>query len=709
MDAERRRVGQAGLPVTPEATGTQVSGARAGRRRLFFTWLLAAAMASLAVLITAPGFLNEPRASVPDLRWLALLPLFALAEVVVIHLPTQRNAHGHTLREIPAVLGLTFLAPQQYVTAYVVGAVLALVVAARMRGVKLAYNAAMFALEAALGTLTYQAILQGGDPLSLTGWLAVLVAVLVTDLMSAGAVTAAISLTEGAFDGEVLHEALRSGSVAAFINTCIALLVATLVLVQPSALPLLGVVVVLLVMGYRVYISLARGHAQTHLLYRFVDRTSSARSAEEVIESVLREAADLMHAEHAYLVEIVDEQNARYYAFGDGSLHAESLELQKPKPWWWAALATGVVQYERPRPGRGEAPEPTARPALMSTPRDGLAARLRGAGTTRYVLVVCDRSFEKETFGTEDVQVFEALAAHAGVAAERARSVSDLQTLAQELEVARDAALAASEAKSLFLANMSHEIRTPLTTVLATAEILEDTPLDNLQLNLLEKMHRQGELLKTLVEGVLDFSRIEAGQLSLASTPFDLHAMVADAADVYELRASRTGTRFEWDLDPCVPQMVVGDPGRLFQVLTNLLDNALKFTHHGRVGMVVRPAKVNDEAKGVEFVVDDTGIGIPQKDQSSIFEVFSQVDGSATRHYEGTGLGLAICKRLTELMGGTITVASQLGVGSTFTVRLPLVAQPAPPSGHDELPAADHWSADVQALARTSGTPDADA
>ena len=315
--------------------------------------------------------------------------------------------------------------------------------------------------------------------------------------------------------------------------------------------------------------------------------------------------------------------------------------------------------------------------------------------STRYVLVVCDRSFEKETFGTEDVQVFEALAAHAGVAVERARSVHDLEALAEELEVARDAALAASEAKSLFLANMSHEIRTPLTTVLATAEILEDTLLDDLQLNLVEKMHRSGKLLKTLVEGILDFSRIEAGQLALASTPFDLHAMVADTADVYELRAMRAGTRFEWHLDPCVPRMVVGDPGRLFQVLTNLLDNALKFTHQGQVvRLVVRSAKANVEVgRGVRGPRHRNRhpAGGPSIDLRGL-QPGRRLSHSALR---GHGLGLAICKQLTELMGGTITVDGQLGVGSTFTVWLPLLAaESAPPSGRDELPAVDRLSAD---------------
>jgi signal transduction histidine kinase len=246
----------------------------------------------------------------------------------------------------------------------------------------------------------------------------------------------------------------------------------------------------------------------------------------------------------------------------------------------------------------------------------------------------------------------------------------------RELEVARDAALEASRAKSMFLANMSHEIRTPLTTVLATGEILEDTPLDELQLKLLSKMHRSGELLKSLVEGILDFSRIESGQLKLTSSRFDLHAMMADVADVYVLRAMQAGIRFDSHLDPCVPRMVMGDPGRLFQVLTNLLDNALKFTPQGTIGLTVRTARAEDAAGAsrdvVEFVVKDTGIGIQAADQVSVFESFNQVDGSTTRSYGGSGLGLAISKELTQLMGGSITVASQFGSGSTFVVRIPL-------------------------------------
>jgi signal transduction histidine kinase len=278
------------------------------------------------------------------------------------------------------------------------------------------------------------------------------------------------------------------------------------------------------------------------------------------------------------------------------------------------------------------------------------------------------------------VQLFVGTAALIALAFVRtARLIRSEDRARRELEDARDAALEASRAKSMFLANMSHEIRTPLTTVLASAEILEDTPLDDLQLELLGKMYRSGDLLKTLVEGILDFSRIEAGQLELAEKPFDLHAMVADAADVYELRGVQAGVRFECHLDPRVPGTVLGDPGRLYQVLTNLLDNAFKFTSHGMVGLTVRPTTEDDTgdrtdraAENVEFLVTDTGIGIPPEDLVSVFESFRQVDGSTTRRYGGSGLGLAICMELTHLMGGTISVESNVGAGSAFMVRIPL-------------------------------------
>jgi len=246
----------------------------------------------------------------------------------------------------------------------------------------------------------------------------------------------------------------------------------------------------------------------------------------------------------------------------------------------------------------------------------------------------------------------------------------------RELEEARDVALDASRAKTMFLANMSHEIRTPLTTVLAVGEILEDTPLEASQLELLRKMHRSGEVLKALVERTLDFSRIEAGQVVLSSTAFDLHAMVADVAEVYLPRATQRCVAFEWDLDPGVPRVLIGDPNRLFEIFTNLLDNALKFTSEGKVALFVRPAPTEgheSHAVGgvVEFVVHDTGIGIPPEAQDAVFESFTQVDGSATRRYNGSGLGLAICKELTHLMGGSITLRSEWGTGSTFVIRIP--------------------------------------
>ncbi|MBS2938425.1 hypothetical protein KDN32_11790 [Nocardioides sp. J2M5] len=260
------------------------------------------------------------------------------------------------------------------------------------------------------------------------------------------------------------------------------------------------------------------------------------------------------------------------------------------------------------------------------------------------------------------------------------------QQARRELEEARDEALAASRAKSAFVATMSHEIRTPLTTVLATAEMLDDVSLTQDQQDLQRRMRRSGGLLHTLVEDILDFSRIESGHLELAVVPFDLPAVAEDLAHSYRARSAEAGLEFEAVVDPALPRLVLGDPGRLQQVAGNLLDNALKFTDAGRLTLEVRLAGASDapgvrDPRGVtvEVVVRDTGIGIPPDRLAAVFGAFEQVDGSSTRRHGGTGLGLAICRQLAEMMGGTITVTSEPGAGSEFvaTVRLAVVADRA--------------------------------
>ena len=431
-------------------------------------WLLVLALAAAAALAAVPTVLADPSAVRLSLVGLALIPLFGLAEVVVIHLPTQRNAHGHTLREVPAVVGLTFLAPQEYLLVYVAGTVSALFLVTRMRGVKLAFNTALFAFEAGLGAAVYHLILSGGDPIAPWGWLAALTAVVATDLISAAAITTAISVTEGAFDGEVLRETLRSGLAAACINTCVALLVATLLIVRPTSLPLLAVVVVLLVMGYRVYTALARGHARTQLLYRFVDHTATAQALDDVVRVVLGEAADLMHAERSYLLE-VDEPEVPVGGAGSSSTGPRRLRCRTLGPgstvltttltlpttagpgaageaaWWQPALdgqplllPSGREEPEGEKSSDGVAARavataaPSGVPTLPVRPRDAVAAPLRGSHGVRAVLVVCDRSFDRETFGQDDVQVFGTLAAHAAVAVERADTVSRLERMVEQ-------------------------------------------------------------------------------------------------------------------------------------------------------------------------------------------------------------------------------------------------------------------------------------
>lgn len=267
---------------------------------------------------------------------------------------------------------------------------------------------------------------------------------------------------------------------------------------------------------------------------------------------------------------------------------------------------------------------------------------------------------------------------------QRQQYTEQLQIFTQEiarknrvLSEARDQAIQASRLKSEFLANMSHEIRTPMNAVLGMIELLRDTPLTDQQREYINIVHDSAELLLALINDILDFSKIEAGRLELESIPFDLANLVETSAELLASRAEEKKLPLVVWVDPRLPELLIGDPTRLRQVLVNLIGNAVKFTDTGQVVVRAEAGERSGDTLRVRFEVRDTGIGITPEERSRLFNPFTQASGNTTRKYGGTGLGLAIARHLVELMDGRIGVDSAENQGSLFWFEVPLLGASA--------------------------------
>jgi signal transduction histidine kinase len=612
----------------------------------------------------------EPLDGKVTIPWWALTAMFCLGEILVVHVQFRRNAYSFSLSEIPLIIGLFASTPQELVLGHVLGSAIALIIHRRQSLLKLMFNLSHFALESCLALLVFHAFGPEG-PFHPMTWVAAFVTTFAVALVADFAVGAAISLSEGKMELQSIIQGLPFGKVVAATNTSIGLIGVMVLWTNVEAAWLLAVPAAILFFAYRIYTSQREQHERMEFLYESTHLLNRSLKMEASLPALLSQARSMFRAELAEILLFAPEGEPMLRTvLGPGEAREILTPVRlDPTEGVWARMASEGQSLLFTRPIQ---PERLRRHFQQQGIRDAMVAPLRGTDGIVGIITVGNRLGDVSTFDPNDLKLFEALANHASVSLENARLVQRLEeSLVHMTEMNR--------MKDDFVATVSHELRTPLTSIQGSVKTLLQPGLEfdeSDRLTLLEVVDRQGERLRQLIEDLLVAARIESAQIQPVISPVSLIGL---AKQVVEGLGSRAAThRFLYDVS-ADPGAVETDERRAYQILSNLVDNALKYSAPDTT-ITMRLRAVPG---GAEVAVQDEGHGIPVDEQDRIFDRFFQVDQTSTRAVGGTGLGLYICRRLADVIGAKIDLEQSDENGSIFTLWIPTT----PPA--DALRASD--------------------